>query len=136
MLMSMRHAWDARVSACLLIGAGTHASRGGWPMPLAWAERSLFLRVSQLLGYVQLEWDAELNNIAAAEGAPVPGAAVQSVTAGKDKGWAEMSATEQAAATMLQYSQSSWDAGESTAVTSKPWATLTANERSAAQARM
>ena len=88
----------------------------------------------QLLGYLQSEWDAELDTTAAAAAAELP-AAVPTVTCGKEKGWAELSRTEQAAATMLLYTQSSWDAGEATAVCNKPWATLTSNERSAAQAR-
>ena len=88
-----------------------------------------------MLGYLQSEWDAELDTTVAATAAAAVPPAVPTGKAGKEKEWAEMSRTEQAAATVLQYTQSSWDAGEATSVCSKPWSTLSDNERSAAQAR-
>ena len=86
----------------------------------------------QFLGYVQVEWDAELPESVFA-GSPTPAAAASSVP-GKDKGWAEMSADDQRAAMQLGYDAPSWEQGASTPATSRPWASLSPPELAAAQA--
>ena len=88
--------------------------------------------VWQLLGYTQPEWDAELEPAAAP---PVPTAPALPGVPGKDKGWAEMSVDEKQAAMRLGYTEDSWEDGESTEATSRPWAQLSPHELASAQVR-
>ena len=89
----------------------------------------------QSLGYVQIEWDAELPPPELQQ--PVPQEVPQPAgVKGKDKGWAEMAGWERSAAAALGYDESSWEAGASTPACSKPWQTLSIAERQAAEVRV
>jgi len=92
---------------------------------------------AQFLGYAEAEWDLELPSVPLAA-PPVASAADVSPPAplaamGKEKGWAEMTARERSAASVLGYDEQSWEDGEDTASTAKRWAELSPRELAAAQ---
>jgi len=119
-------------------------------------------RAALLLGYTRDEWETErlagdeegevvaagtppiTPPLANARGAHAPvnappavttdagGGGVASGMRGKDKGWAEMLANEQAAAKVLGYDGTSWDEGEVPPTCEMPWDELAQRSQRAA----